>query len=417
MRARYVRQFASNTAYSTGPRTGNPNKIVPPTAYLQDGIVPGAAFAAEWENYLKFHTQKQANLSASIPFRNFFPVSLSGAFTEPFRCAHSPLEGLTFFVTQTDNTIFYVPDAALDQTMGVDTLGPVAGDFTPRDVAVNRAGMVICVGSNSTNTARNIWVSTPLSSGSSFLEVTNGAAAGTIDRVTVDAATGHAYLFLTDTDRSVLRIDDGATLLDAPTLVGVRGSGAKAASACEFAVYNGTIVSAYRNDSGNLEIQYSSEPYSTWTTRTFATHNGFDPDVGCPVRYSEAYDCWMLMGVNPTPGFGAEVLYMTSPSAPATALPSFHAYLGRFKLFDGAHALTDVGSASFDLPDPGGLTLTRARLWLRDSLDSTRDPFAVSLGVQHDNANHCVRYDGSALWVLTTKSGTKRLYRSLRVCP
>lgn len=377
--------------------------------------MPGAAFAAEWENYLKFHAQKQANLSASIPFRNFFSVPLSAAFgaaVEPFRCAHSPLEGITFFVTQTNNTIFYVPDAAIDQTMGVFTLLPAAGDFTPRDVAVNRDGMIIFVGSNSTNTARNIWVSKPLHAAGLFYEVTNPVAAGTIDRVTVDAATGHAYLFLSDTDRSVLRINNGNNE-DEIALVGTRGSGAKAASACEFAVYNGTIVAAYRNDSGNLEIQYSSEPYSTWTTRTFATHNGFTPGVGCPVRYSETYDCWMLMGVNPTPGFGSEVLYMTSPSAPATAVPSRQ--LGGYGVYDGAHALTDVGSASLDLST---LPVPRGRLWLRDSIDSTRDLFAVSLGVQFDaNNNHCVRYDGSALWVMTEKGGTKRLCRSLRVCP
>lgn len=393
MRQLKLPQFASLDEYDQGPREGSANKVATPTAYNNNGIVPGPnnAYAAEWENHWKHHVQKQVDQTADAVLKNWAPVfKNTGTPLPDLRCAHQ--KGSTVFIAGAQDQVRYLSDFEPFQSVAfsadalhIVTLAPAAGNFDPRDLAYSpQLDWLVVVGTNAGATQKNIWQGPDVLN---LVELT-GPAMGAVEKVTVDRTDGAFYAFMSDTNRAVLR--KSVTGVGGWSAIGVRGSGAKTpgAAGLEVATHDGETVIAYA-DGGSLHIEYGS--LSSWTVRMIDT---LPSAHAYAVRWSPVHNLWTILGSN-------KLYTFATPDGLIT----------EYEILDSPDALGAIDSGT--LTDVGEVTALAPRVRVRPSLiDDLR---TVHLGEDVEPEECQVLFDGSAVWVLVVKSDHEVLYRTARV--
>jgi hypothetical protein len=390
MREKKILQVASNTNYATGPRTGFPTKVPPPSVNVTDGAVPGSKYAAEWINYHQHYWQKQIECSAQIPFRNFTELTEGGLYTTtPPKCAYHPQLGATLFVGGETDTAQYLqdfPDLTGGTALRAIAFTPAVGNFVPKCVAaVNDPNAPKwCVGGNATLGTNLIFEVDALGA---TTELTHAAVAE-VANMAVDRTTGILYALA---GTSVLARDAGT---GAWTVIGSRsGGGSPAASATTFfAVGNGVAIVAYNNGT------HTTYDYMTLTP-TFAKNGVVTIDADSAVYdacYSPQLGAFMILApkglyVINTPGGSIQTFANSNndPSSPPTA--------------DGG-VLTDSGCVTW----LNSINVLYVRSWPGDAAH------ALKYGPFGSAGQAMTLFDGSAVYLRTDFSSTYRLFRSLR---
>lgn len=402
MREPKIPALASNANYATGPRTGQPTKIIPPVGNFTDGKIPDAKFAAQWQNYIESNLQRQVERSAQLPFLNFVDVAPFVTTTEiditsgggPVFLAHNKHAGITMSVAQLQNKCQYLQEVLqlrpADDHLPWVTLVGSSGNVFPRCiVAVEdpaRVKWIVGVG-----TADNTKAIHEINEAGTPTEVTLPTGAP-VECLAVDSATGVVYGLVADANNSVIvrNMTSGVW-----TVAGTRGAGAVApvAGTMFFAVHNGSYVIAVK--STNLKVEYGT--LSTFT-RTLLTIASDTSDV-LDVKYNVAMGAWMLL----------TKLTLRTFVDPAGAMQTWR---------------HDTNDPTTGLAVNGGcLTSTGVATWI-DSKQCVyvRDWPGSDAHVHHYGqigTGGCVatflKYDGSALWFHTDRTSIElRLYRTLR---
>jgi hypothetical protein len=389
--------IATNVNYATGPTTGQPTKIAPPLSFAGDGMVPGLAFGAQWENYIQHYLQRQIEVSAIVPFRNWqeYPGvgSTAGILGATVRTAYNKLVGLTYFARglSSVNPVFSVPPAAGSTSLPTYTITPGAGTFLCKGVAaVEDAANPgwIFVGSNSTTPTKTVheWAS-------STAEITMPVS-GSIELICKDKATGYFYAFAADTNRSVLV--RGPNMASTWSVLGQRGAGAPAPTASmACAAANGLLILGYTVTPGSTQATVERMPTGAFS-RT--VHTPFaDTSAVLDTIYSPQRGEFLFLTRGGTYRFTdptASVEYVAAGFLTAAQSPVNGVVAG---------CLHETGAAIV------GDNRMIVQPWLGDP----------SHAFQFDDAgppssNHRISFDGSALWLMHSTSSTLRLYRSLR---
>lgn len=389
MRSKRLPSLGGNTNYSVGTRVGLPSKVLPPD--FPNGKTPSAKYAAQWQNYIEYWLQQQIEVSAAAPFQNW--TLIKGGAAPTFNST-SPSPGLAYngavgatLITNlnVNNTVYIVPN--LYAAIIARTLAPAAGAFTPQDCAydkITKAWWVI--GVNTSAPTKTIWKLT----GGTQTEITCPVS-GVIERVTIDKTTGIAYVFVSDTLRTVLNYVGGVWSFHS-----TRGSSVSPAKSV--AVNNGEIlVSAGAGTS--LEVYTggsgAGSTGGTWTTRTDVALSG---DTFKKVYYSKSQEQWYVLG----DASGFSVL--------DTALP------GHFvsTLWTDSDNVASLNSTLHGMgyANPGLLSNTQYI-----SIAPDLPPLAQAYDNYQAHAawtGTSLHYDGSAIYALFQVSGAQDLFRSGR---
>jgi len=390
--------IATNLNYASGPTVGQPTKIAPPLSVSTDGARPGDAFGAQWMNYILSNYQKQIEISAQNPFRNWQEItgvgssSLHGGSTGSRRFAFNETLGATIASRGQNNTVYYLPELPLTSagTPLTTTFTPASGTFVPKDVAAindpNSPGWIV-VGSNSTSNKGTWRVGLTLTKTEDASLV-----AGSVELICKDATTGYFYAFAADTNRSVLV--RGPLWGDTWSVYGTRGAGAPAPTNGMFcAAANGLLLLAYNTSPGSMQVTVERIPTPTAPTPLQVAYTPFsDTSALLDVIYSPQMNRFMVRTTAKTHRFSDPTAGVESVTHPfLTGTPP-------------AGCLHSTGSV---IVDGHGLGLST---WFGDPV---RRIMFGDVTVVPSTAHH-VRFDGSALWFVKDESGTPRLFRSLR---
>lgn len=404
--------LASLDNYSQGPTAGFPTKIAPPTANLTNGKIPGEGFGAQWQNYIEAAVQRQLERNAQLPFRNFIDLrqlDSSTVLTATSRLAFSRWAGATLAATGANNAVYYYQEI-LETTGGPPsplsiTLAPALGTFLAKDVvevptpATTGVKPWLVVGTNATAPTKTIW---EIGRDNSKTEITSPVS-GSVELITRDRTTGIFYAFAADTNRSVLVRNNGTGVW---TVLGTRGAGAPAPTVASMyaTANNGVIGLAYTSGANAVVERITASGFSV-VANTIESINSTVLDL----RWSPQQQVFMLLTTARTwvstdlsiatwslanNGSGA----MTQTAIPAT---------GGCLHDSGLAIWHNDGSPTWGVG--GG-----SYLMVQDYLN--QDPHVVSFGAYSGTASTGVvmRFDGSAIWFVLDRSGTKRTYRSLR---
>lgn len=390
MRELKLPTLASLDNYNFTAFSGTPTKIAPPVGYFENGKAPDRGFGAQWQNYIESAFQKQIELSAQLPFRNFVEIAAIPATTTQPRFSFSPYVGMTFVANGVNNSPKYFQEfleaAAGPVPLGI-TLSPAAGNFVPKDL-VNNYSLWVFVGSNSTATTKTIWEVDPILN--TFTEKTSPVS-GSVECVCRDPVTGDIYAFAADTNRSVLKRDHTTGTWSA---IGTRGAGATAPSNGSYcAAYNDVLILA--NDHTNPAVdKITVSPFAV----TVHTLSLTDTTTLLDCRWSDPLQSFMVLTQR-----GWYVF-----ADPATTI-------GTYSNLDPATANVATGGC---LTNTGAVgwrqTPTNQALYIRTWPGEAGGQMKFGADVASPSTGVFVRYDGSAIWFMIDKSGTKRLFRSLR---
>jgi len=383
MRAKKVPAWASNLNYSTGPAAGTATKIAPTTGTFQNGFLPGEPMGAQYDSYWRHHVGRQTELSARLALRNLLPVTFATAPplpSLPLAATYTPNGGVTFLASADSNKIFYVPAYAANASSV--TVAPAAGAFIPRTIVPDDSGAVFVFGTNSTAPTKSLWAGYDITTG--FTECTMPVTGGCY-KAAYDRATNKSYAFFEDTNRSVFRVyTSGGSQL----LVATRPGKPVFAGAVAAVAVNNDVAIVARISGGVVVIDYTtlstSTPPSTWTTVN-VTDGVTSPTTVFDVRWSDSYQCWMLLT-------DFHIWAFTNPAGPFT---KFNAGPGGANIISGA--LFDVGSVL--LYKNNGTPPVVREIWIRDDLDTpSTNPEKLSLGTGFSGDGFVV-YDGSAIFM------------------
>jgi len=392
--------IATNTNYATGPTTGQPTKIAPPAVNTTDGKIPGQAFGAQWQNYVEHYLQRQIEVSAIVPFRNWIELPLSSIIVPAqSRLAFNKYAGLTMMVRGggANNSWYYMqellePSAAAPQPYNVT---PAAGNFVAKGVAAVEdptSPSWLVVGTNTTAPTKTIW---KVVSFGAATEVTSPVS-GSVELICRDATTGYFYAFAADTNRSVLV--HGPATSDTWSVLGQRGAGAPAPSSTnmQVAAANGLLLLAYTVTPGST--QATVERISTGAfSRTVLTPFS-DTSTVLDVIYSPQMGNFMLLTRDHTfrfadPNSGVEPFSNDHPYETAIGFVSA-----------GVGCLHSTGPVYTDAH------MLVVNPWLGDP--PQRAMFGSTANIP--SVDNLLRYDGSAIWFIRSLGGTPRVFRTLR---
>ncbi len=398
MRERKLDQISSNANYATGGFIGAPTKITPPAAAFTDGAVPDRAYGAQWKNYVDHYLQRQIEVSALLPYRNWGPPCIApsvwGTSTIRFRAAHNPYHGATLLIPSSASAgtgVQLVPeiDFAFVDTELTLNFTPIAltANFAPRCVTSRSHaddGWYVG-GANAVSPTQTIWQVNP----DLTTALRTSAVSGSVEHIMYDRVVSNVYYALAaDTNRTLLIRNNGTGNFDA---VGNRGSGSFAPSATlnHAAAANGVIVVA-RTTGTNLEVHYMTASPFTFNTKTIAATGTI---LDC--TYSPQLGKWMILTTNNWYVFAdpSQTNYETF-SNKDTSTPALNITGG---------CLTDTGHVSWANGSRSGLVI---RDW----------PGATPLIVRNTYDFEWVRYDGSAIWAVTRSPAGPTVYisRSMR---
>lgn len=383
--------IATNTNYATGPTAGQPTKIAPPLANVGDGKIPGEAYGAQWQNYVEFYLQKQIEVSAIVPFRNWIEFPSMGSFGTPIlpRFAFNKAIGRTAVANFISNKLSYIPEfveasGGLPLTL---TFAPAAGAFFPIDVAAlddPTTPSWIVVGANSTAATKSIW---NVSASGALTELTSPVS-GEVQRITRDKTTGYFYALAADTNRSVLV--RGPLPGDTWSVLGQRGAGAPITPSpdMQIAAANGLLLVAYTVTPGSTQVTVERIATGAFS-RTVLTPFS-ETTATLDVVYSPQMGTFLLLTKGKTHRFTDPVAGIESFSHTGVTTP----LLGT--LHETGPVLADAGAVSV-VP------------WVGDA------PHKLAFGdFAAGTTPTQIRFDGSAIWFLQTKAGSVRFFRSLR---
>lgn len=379
MRAKKLPTIASNANFSSGTRSGFPNKIAPPVLNFTDGKLPRGKFAAEWQNYIENAIQAQLEVSAAQPFQNWRGVNSTVPDLHGGALSWNPAIGATVAAHPNNtNTIYEITPIGL--FIRTRTLVPAAGAFTASDVCYDPITKCTWVaGSCSGATTKSLW---KITEGAQVETALPSAAA--IVCLTVDHATGIVYALANDANNTVFWFVSGAWATHS-----TRGSGASAPASA--AAYNGELLVVAAVSTPNHDYYTGG----AWHTRTDLRSGS---DSLSKVRYSVQYASWFVLddfsGFYVLPGLtGVPVL------TPWTGLNA-----GSFN-----SCLHEMGYAN---SPSGSLALY---LQIAQEMQPLVFAFDTTLAPTSTWARTQVFYDGSALWFFTqTSAPVNALYQSTR---
>jgi hypothetical protein len=398
--------LASNANYATGPVTGTPTKIAPPTVNFSDGKIPDQAFGAQWQNYIEYYLQRQIEISAQVPFRNWQEYAgvgstsgLSGGSGSVgnVRAAFNKRTGDTYFTKGANNSAHWVlevqPDPGTTSLPSV-SFTPAAGTFVCKGVASvedSTDPSWLFVGSNSTAPTKTIFKRTL----SADTEVTSPVSGG-VELICKDRTTGYFYAFAADTNRSVLV--HGPNTSDTWSVLGQRGAGAPAPAynSMYCTAANGLLLLAYTTTPGSTQITVERMVTGTFSRTVFTGFSSTSKVLD--VAFSPQFGEFMLMAADGVRRFADTSSGFTLVTAgyPTAALAPV------------------LGVVSGCLHDTGAAVIGDGRLfvqpWLGDPSHLMQfDPSGPPSGLNK------VLFDGSSLWLLfATTGGATRIARSLR---
>lgn len=392
--------LAETTNYSSGVGIGTPTKVAPPSLFQTEGKQPDQGFGSQWQNYLENALQKQIERSAQLPFRNWQEVLAVPTTASPPRFAFNRYLGATLIANGVNNSIKYIQEfveASAGAPLGV-TVAPAAGNFVPKDVAslenIPAAGAKdwVVVGSNSTAPTKTIWEI----GRTSHFELTSPVS-GSVECVCRDAVTGKLYAFAADTNRSVLVRDIGGTW----TALGQRGSGAVAPAVGSTFCFanNGTLGFAYQTGGGTTVEKINTTSFSVTAVAVEASSAPLD------IRWSPQLGLWMVL-TNKNAHTSGSLTSFTPVNTTVAEQPMP-------KSVDGG-CLHESGVAAWSNGSTGWSLAGAGYLYVQDYIGYP--PHVLNFGSFPSNGSTgvSVSFDGSALWFMLDKSGTKRLFRSMR---
>lgn len=396
MRERKLGELAGNLNYPAGgnPWNGLPTKIAPPSTYITNGKWPGDAFAAQWQNYIENTLHRQIEVSAQIPFRNFTDLSaVLPALTSTPRFAYNRKAGATMVANGVNNSVKYYQDLLDAQgtaaPLGV-TLSPSSSPFIPKCViayeAVGLDGWF--VGGQGATATKSIF---RIGRNGAQTEITTPFS-GSIECLTSDPETGDTYGFVADANRSMIKLDRFTNGVTSITQRG--GSFATPAVASTYAATGaGWLIHALTPGGGFVQWEYTSTSSIAWNS---AYSGVLDTSIVLDARYSVQLGLFMVLT--------SDKLITFATPAGAVQTYSHIGYGGGTITLEGG-CLTDTGFVGYN--DGDGQTLLVCS-WPGDV------PFALKYGGMGDTTGVFARYDGSAIWFMQDRSGTKKLFRSLR---
>jgi hypothetical protein len=396
MREKKLDQLASNTNYATGVAVGTATKIAPPTVNVTDGKVPGDGFGAQWQNYVEHYLHKQIERSARLPFQNFKEVQDLPAVTSTPRFAYDPYCGFVLVANGVNNTVYAYPEFGIENDVYAGGAGPIPislspsnGPFAPKCVVAlssATAPQFFVGGTNAAATTKTVWI-IDAAGGSSEQTM---PVAGSVELLCQDAVTGHIYAFAADTNRSVLKRDSGTGVW---TAIGQRGAGADAPTSADYCAANGGIlILAQDSTSTHLVEKFTTSPYA----RTIHSINVGDATTVLGCRWSPQLEAFMSLTQSGWYVFA-------DPAGSIQTWPCNDA--GAIYTMNGG-CLTETGCFTWT---NGNACKAFARTWPGET------PIALKFSdFSNAETGFLARYDGGALWFMTDRSGTKRLYRSSR---
>lgn len=411
MRETKLSPLAENVNYALGVATGMPTKLPPPIVNQASGKFPDQGFAAQWQNYIEHHFQRQIERSAQLPFRNFSEIGTVPATTSIPRFSFNKAIGATLIANGVNNAVQYYQEF-LDAVP--ITFVPTSGTFVPKDVAAvddplsdasSRAWIV--VGSNSTAPLRAIW---EVRRDNTTVELTMPSA-GSVELIAKDYTTGDFYAFAADTNRSVYKRDPFSGLWSA---LGQRGSGAVAPTqSMSCAANNGTLLLFY-SIGGSNDPRVEVINTTSFSSTTVTIPNGSIGGAALDVRWSPQLQAFMFLGqrgrwTTSTPLVDVSYQLRTqfdNPSSTGLVFPGSSLVGGNQSILGGC--LTDTGAAAY-----GSAVTGSAYLAVQDWIDSAPHMLAFGNLATSTTGVYC-RFDGSAIWFCIDKAGSKRLFRSLR---
>jgi hypothetical protein len=391
MREKKLPTIAEVANYSAGaqPWSGTPTKIAPPTVYFDKGKFPADAYAAQWQNYLEHYLQRQIERSAQYPFRNWSECASNTLSNGNARWSFNRRMGVAAMVAgNTNNTIYYFQEFN-ENAAGAPlslVVSPASGTFEPWDVesiddtfATTAAYGWLVVGDNATAPTKTSW---KISSAGVGTELTSPVS-GIIPVICKDKTTGYFYAFAADTNRSVLV--HGPDMANTWTVLGQRGAGAPAPTgAMRAAAANGLLLLAYTSGSATVE-RISTGAFSRTVLTPFS-----DTSATYDVCYSPQMAAFMALTRN------GRYRFTDPASTVETTLHTPGVALGG--------CLHETGSATWTAQ------------WVEVMPYYGDTPHILMFGdFAAGTVGTRMAFDGSALWFLQSKGGTKRLFRSGRL--
>jgi hypothetical protein len=398
MREKKLSQLAGNTNYATAPFTGQPTKIAPPSQHITDGKVPGLAFGAQWQNYIEYYLQKQIERSAVLPHRNWQDVSsVLPATTSTPRFAHNRKAGFTMVANGVNNSVKYYQELLDPQggsaPLGV-TLAPASGTFVPKCVVafedpISNQYAFFVGGSNSTATTKTLW---RINQNATTTEIA-APTGGSIEVLAMDPETLEVFGFIADANRSMCKLDTAANTLSSIT----QRSGAyqtPAVASTFAAAGNGRLIHAFTPGGGFVQWEYTNTGTISWNSREYS--GGVDTSLVLDARYSPILGVYMVLTSN-------KLITFTDPAGTVTTT-AHTGYAGGAITLEGG-CLTDTGWVGYNDGDGANLFVVP---YVGDTV------YAAKYGGMGDTTGVFARYDGSAVWFMQDRGGTKKLFRTLR---